>query len=94
MVLLIDAGKFETGKVVITPRALAELPQEDVFLALIRHSQGDWGELDEFDWRSNDKALDNGRRLLSRYRSDRGIVFWIITEHDRSITTILLPLDY
>jgi len=46
------------------------------------------------DWKQNDYALKHGLRLLSSYRSESGTKFWIITEADRSATTVLLPEDY
>ena len=60
-----------------------------VTLALQRNQ---W--LKRFDWEQNDLALDHGGRLLSSYSTRSGTVFWIITEHDRSVTTILLPAEY
>jgi len=69
---------------------LAEFPPE----ALQRHVAGDWGELDEEDKKANDGALQTGERLLSAYQSATGTKFWIITEADRSVTTVLLPEDY
>jgi hypothetical protein len=87
-------GKFPTGRVVITSGAHAVLSEVDVFDALLRHASGDWGELCEQDWRQNDEALEYGSRLLSRYCSTAGTTFWIITEHDRSVTTVLLPEEY
>jgi hypothetical protein len=62
--------------------------------ALQRHVTGDWGELCPEDIEANEQALLNGARLLSAYRSAKGVKFWIITEWDRSVTTILLPEDY
>ena len=61
---------------------------------LVRHMNGDWGELDEFDREQNERAVGHGGRLMSRYSTRSGTVFWIITEHDRSYTTILLPMEY
>ena len=55
---------------------------------------GDWGEVDEEDKRLNDAALKDGTRLLSAYVTSRGAGLWIITEADRSATTILLPSEY
>ena len=78
----------------ITRGALAELAEQDVRRALVRHIAGDWGQLDEQDWKANDDALEHGGRLLSRYLTPSGTPFWIITEHDRSVTTILLPDEY
>ena len=86
--------KFELGKTVATPNALAAIPHDEILLGLARHVQGDWGNLDQEDWNSNDLALETGERLLSSYRSVRNITFRIITEADRSVTTVLLPEDY
>jgi hypothetical protein len=59
-----------------------------------RHVRGDWGTLDPEDWNSNERALKGEGRLFSAYLSIQNIKFWIITECDRSVTTILLPEDY
>ena len=88
------AAKFYTGQIVITPGASSKLSQDDVLGGLIRHMSGDWGELDEHDWKENEAALEHGFRLFSQYRVRDGAKFWIITEHDRSVTTILLPDEY
>ena len=88
------AGKFPAGRVVITSGADAELSEADVFEALLRHVSGDWGDLDEQDWKQNDAALEDGGQLLSQYWSQTGTKFWIITEHDRSVTNVLLPEEY
>ncbi len=82
------------GNVVITPNALGQLTPADIQLGLQRHSAGDWGELDVEDRQENDRALQSGMRLLSSYRSTGGATYWIITEADRSATTLLLPEDY
>ena len=60
----------------------------------VRHMAGDWGELDEHDWKENEAALEHGFRLFSRYVTPGGTKFYVITEHDRSVTTILLPEEY
>lgn len=89
-------AKFSLGLIVATPRALAALaeanqtPQE--FLA--RHHRGDWGEISEEDWQENEYSLVHGFRLLSAYSTRKGVKLWIITEADRSVTTILLPEEY
>lgn len=76
-------------------RGAAEgLSPADILTALEKHVVGDWGELDESDRAANDSALRDGRRLLSAYRSKEGVRFWIITEADRSVTTVLLPEEY
>ncbi|HRJ27381.1 MAG TPA: hypothetical protein PLO61_07725 [Fimbriimonadaceae bacterium] len=59
-----------------------------------RHASGDWGEVCDEDRASNEEALVEGLRLMSVYTSTSGLTFWIITEWDRSITTVLLPEDY
>ncbi len=87
-------GKFSLGRVVITSGALQVLPSEEVLESLQRHVQGDWGDICEEDWALNDEALQQEGRLLSRYLSKQGSRFWIITEWDRSVTTILLPEEY
>ena len=89
-----QTSKFALGHIVATPNALSQLTKDDTFRGLERHRVGDWGELCPEDRTSNDHALAHGGRLFSRYQSENDIVFWIITEADRSATTILLPEDY
>ena len=88
-------GHLPLGKVVATPGALILLSEvgKDTFSYLARHATGDWGELCAFDRRQNRVALREGHRVLSSYRVGEGCV-WIITEADRSVTTILLPEEY
>jgi hypothetical protein len=86
-------ARFLPGRIVITPGALAALSVEAVQAALRRHLSGDWGDVDRHDAAENDLSLQQGFRLLSAYR-DGDTKFWIITEADRSATTILLPEDY
>jgi hypothetical protein len=85
--------KFPLGQVVITTNALEAVPAGEVRRALARHAAGDWGELCDDDRHQNELALEHGSRLFSAY-GDGGRRFWIITEADRSVTTILLPEDY
>jgi len=85
---------FPLGQVVITRQAAAILLPDDVNKALSRHAQGDWGDVDAEDRISNEQALVEDTRLLSVYHATAGQKFWIITECDRSVTTILLPDDY
>jgi hypothetical protein len=85
---------FPLGSIVITPNALDQLTPADIQLGLHRHQAGDWGELDAEDRQENDRALQTGLRLLSSYRGSGGVTFWIITEADRSATTLLMPDDY
>jgi hypothetical protein len=87
--------QIETGQIVATPNALENVPELDMALALDRHTKGDWGDLTDEDRQANDDAITNGGRLLSSYRTvPSGTKFWIITEADRSATTVLLPEDY
>jgi len=83
------------GRVVATPEALKLLSEEgeNPFAYLARHATGDWGELCAFDRRQNEIALRDGLRVFSSYDASTGRI-WIITEADRSITTILLPEEY
>ncbi|MEO5914433.1 MAG: hypothetical protein ABIS50_09390 [Luteolibacter sp.] len=90
----ITKSKFHLGQLLATPNALSKIPNEDIQTALARHSREDWGDVCPEDWKANDHALKTERRLLSAYRSTEGVKFWIITESDRSVTTVLLPEDY
>ena len=88
------SAKFTLGQTVITSNAQRKLHPEDVIQSLTRHSAGDWGEVCEEDKKHNDASLKDDSRLLSAYTDRNGIKFWIITEADRSATTVLLPDDY
>ena len=87
------AAKFDLGRVVMTRNAADVLPAGAVQTALARHAAGDWGELCPEDAAENELSLRQGFRLLSVYRAGE-TKFWIITEADRSATTVLLPEDY
>ena len=85
------------GRVVATPGALRTLWEEgeDPLRLLARHASGDWGELDAHDLHENQRSLKNGWRILSSYPiGESGQKVWVITEADRSCTTILLPSEY
>ena len=86
--------KFPLGQLVATSNALTVLDSRDISTALKRHLSGDWGDLDDHDCKANETALKRNQRLFSAYRSSTGVKFWIITEWDRSVTTVLLPEDY
>lgn len=90
----IPIAVFRLGHIVSTPNALASLAKEDILIGINRHQAGDWGHLSDVDWQANDRALVAGDRILSAYRAANGTRFWIITEADRSATTVLLPEDY
>ena len=86
--------KFPVGQTVITCTALAVLSALDIAGALYRHQRGDWGDVAKPAGQATERALKHGERLLSVYRTADGTKFWIITEWDRSATTVLLPEDY
>ena len=71
----------------------AEVEESDLLALLARHHQGDWGDVCEEDRESNEEALLMHLRILSSYNFSKDKI-WIITEADRSVTTILLPSDY
>ena len=85
---------FPLGRIVATRNALSTVVPSDVVTCLAKHASGDWGELTEDDKLMNELALVDGNRLVSAYRDAKGTKFWIITEADRSATTVLLPEDY
>ena len=94
-------ARFLPGRLAATPGALgtqeASGQTPDFFLA--KHLAGDWGEVGAEDWQANDEALLHGDRLLSAYRTLKGVKLWIITEAAdedglRAATTVLLPQDY
>jgi hypothetical protein len=84
---------FEMGQLYLTPGA-AELPTKEVWEAFKRHIRGDWGVIVQEDLDANEQALVDGTRILSVYQTKSGVKFWIITEADRSSTTVLLPGEY
>jgi hypothetical protein len=86
--------KFTLGNIYSTPGALEALTPVEMQTSLARHHRGDWGNLDAEDKAANDQSLIDGSRLLSAYYSAAGTKFWIITEADRSATTVLLPSEY
>jgi len=63
-------------------------------LALARHAAGDWGDMDAHDRAVNDNSLKNGGIFVTIYKDSRGVRLYVITEHDRSRTTLLLPEEY
>jgi hypothetical protein len=86
--------KFPLGEVLTTPGVLVAVSSQDIIKAMLRHARCDWGKLDSDDRKANNAALATNGRLLSSYNSATGIKFWIITEGDRSVTTVLLPEEY
>ncbi len=94
LIIQFDEAKFAIGQLCCTPGALETVSDTEISTALSRHLQGDWGDMDAEDKQANDEALKAGSRLLSAYRTKSGTKFWIITEADRSATTVLLPNEY
>lgn len=88
--------RVPSGQIVATPGALAAIEHtgDDAAHYLQRHLWGDWGDVCAADRTANNKALLTGERVLSAYRLHDGTKIWIITEADRSVTTILLPEEY
>jgi len=99
---------FEVGRLTMTTNLsreilevlreiMPEATENDAMASLMRplsqHCSGDWGTVDAEDWEANNAALTDGTRLLSAYMV-HGVKVWIITEADRSVTTLLLPRDY
>jgi len=89
-----SGARFEIGAIRITPGVENAVNQDDIFQALVHHMGGDWGEVDAHDWERNDEAVEQGHRIVSSYTAHNGTKFWVITEHDRSATTFLLPREY
>ena len=88
--------RFSLGQVVATPGALEALREAGQlpFGLLYRHQTGDWGELCEEDKAENELSVKEGFRILSAYTLTTGVKIWLITEYDRSVTTLLLPSEY
>lgn len=86
-------SKFPLGEMVITSNAARKISSQAVADGLRRHAACDWGELTPEDVESNEYALKHGERLFSAYGQGEER-FWVITERDRSVTTVLMPEDY
>jgi len=90
----LPVAKFRLGRIVSTANALKCLSNDDIFYAISRHQAGDWGDVRPEDRAANDQALVDGSRVFSVYHALNGLKFWMITEADRSVTTVMLPNDY
>lgn len=88
--------KFSPGQVVATPGAMDALAASGQTPQgfLRRHVAGDWGDVSAADAQVNDESLSGGGRLMSSYCTSSGTKIWLITEADRSVTTLLLPEEY
>ena len=93
ILVMLNKQKVKVGQVVQTPGVSHTIHPISVVSSLSRHKRGDWGDVDDHDKKVNDEALEAGDRLLSSYKCG-DTVFWIITEADRSVTTLLLPEEY
>ncbi|HWD40377.1 MAG TPA: hypothetical protein VG944_16125 [Fimbriimonas sp.] len=89
-----ESHKFSLGRTVITPGALEALDPDDVLTAIRRHVRGDWGDCAPDDREENEFSVDKNLRLWSVFHDRHQTKFWIITEADRSSTTVLLPSEY
>lgn len=85
---------FQIGNLFATPNAISQVTNDEIQAALARHQKGDWGEVCKEDLLANNVAVVNETRILSAYKTSKGKKFWIITEADRSSTTVLMPEDY
>jgi len=95
----LEAMKFNPGQMVMTAGIAARISGSPAFSALVvksikRHLSGDWGDLCEEDRQQNEEALTGEGRLFSVYKDVQGEKIWIITEWDRSVTTVLFPDEY
>lgn len=89
-------AKFPLGRTVATPAALTALEEagQDPAELLQRHQSGDFGDVSASDRAANEAAVEQGERVFSAYLLTTGTKVWVITEADRSATTLLLPDDY
>lgn len=94
-------AKFNPGQIVATPGAIEALTEsgQDAAFFLDKHLSGDWGEVDAEDQKANDQALLNGSRLLSSYRTLKGVNIWVLTEAEgddgqRASTCLTTPEEY
>lgn len=87
---------FPLGRIVATPGALDAFGKtaEEPLIYLRRHVSGDWGDLDAHDKALNERGVNGGDRIFSTYRLKDNTKIYIITEWDRSVTTVLLPSEY
>lgn len=94
-------ANFKLGKIVATASVADRMEHDRVFAAFVskslrRYQNGDWGDTCKEDKESNDYAVDHEERILAEYRQDavKPMRIWIITEWDRSTTTVLYPEEY
>jgi hypothetical protein len=87
---------FKLGQIVATPGAIEAMEEsgQNASFFIGKHASGDWGIVSDGDKALNDEALKDDSRLLSAYNTLKGAKLWVITEADRSVTTVLLPEEY
>lgn len=87
---------FELGQVVVTPNAVAALESVGTLTKTLLHSHvtGDWGNIVQSAKDANDHAVGRWEAIRSSYQFSKELTVWVITEWDRSVTTVLLPSDY
>jgi len=90
----VPIAKFRLGHIVTASQALSQLSQEEILLGIQRHQSGDWGDLYAHERNANDLAVVQGKRIWSVYHTSKGVKFYVITEGDRSATSVLLPDEY
>ncbi len=88
--------RFKLGQTVATPGAMEALREagQSAGTFLARHQSGDWGEVSSDDAAENELSVEKGFRIISAYTLNSGVKIWVITEADRSATTVLLPSEY
>jgi len=88
--------RFSLGRIVATPGAIEAMNDsgDTPIQFLSRHVRGDWGEVCDEDKQLNEESLVHGGRLLSVYQTKKNVTIWLITEADRSVSTLLLPSEY
>ena len=89
-----EIGLLPMGRILVTEAANSRIPPEEMLMAILKHGRGEWGDISDEDRAANSVALNRSLRVVSQCRASNGTRFWIITEHDRSHTTILLPNEY
>lgn len=89
-------ARFQLGRMYLTPGAIEALTNSGQMASefLHRHQSGDWGDLSEGDRQENEFSIDKCLRIFSAYHTAKGEKLWVITEADRSATTVLLPSEY
>ena len=90
------AARFRLGRLLCTPGAIDALEEagQEPLVFINRHVTGDWGDLGADDKVENEFSVDKTLRIFSAYHTSKGVKLWVITEADRSATTILLPSEY